>query len=169
MMKTSINTLEDALTLELENLYYGEEKVRNGMTRMLKIARSEELQDALARYEESSHLKLMKLSRIFASLKHSPLACHTNVIDELINESFERLRFAQDHRVQELILINCMERISNYKTCAYESCLRYAEELELEATAHLLLAIVQWERRSKAELTDLFYGDFSRSHQRVYI
>jgi ferritin-like metal-binding protein YciE len=153
-MKT-ISTLQDALTMELENLYCGEEKLRDSFSKLDKIIRSDDLRDIIHRYTESCDSKRLKINRVLAYLHHEPHLCSTHVIDELIDESVQRLKFAQDPNVQEQILINCMERINTYKTCTYEASLRYAEELELDIAADQLLTIIQWERQTKKELVEL--------------
>ena len=153
-MKT-INTLEDALTMELENLYCGEEKLRDSFSKVLTIIHSNELREIVHWYTESCDDKRLKINRVFAYLNHEPHLSSAHVIDELIEESIQRLKFAQDPDVQEQILINCMERINSYKTCTYEAALRYAEELELDNAADQLLTIIQAERQTKRELVDL--------------
>ena len=153
-MKT-INTLEDALTMELENLYCGELKLLEGFTKIDSIIHSEKLRYILHRYIESCNSKRLKLSRALSYLHHEPHACSFNVIEELIEESFKRLHFAQEPDVQEQMLINCVERINSYKICVYEAALRYAEELNLETVADLLLTIIEWEKKTKRELVEL--------------
>jgi ferritin-like metal-binding protein YciE len=141
--------------MELETLYCGEEKLRDRFSRIDKIIQTEELRDIIHRYTESCDNKRLNINRIFGYLHREPHLSSTHVIDELIDESVQRLGFAQDPDVQEQILINCIERINTYKTCAYEASLRYAEELELDIAADLLLTIIQWERQTKRELVAL--------------
>ena len=151
----TINTLEDALIMELENLYCAELKLLDRFSKLDSIIHSDKLRYILRRYSESCNTKKLKLERALAYLHHEPQACTISVIDELIEESFKRLRFAQDPDVQEQMLINCLERINSYKICVYEAAVRYAEELALEAVSDLLVAILESERKTKRELVDL--------------
>ena len=153
-MKT-INTLEDALTMELENLYCAEMKLLDRFSKLDGIIHSDKLRYILRRYTESCNSKKLKLGRALSYLHHEPQACSISVIDELIEESFKRLRFAQEPQVQEQMLINCIERINSYKICVYEAAVRYAEELQLEPVADLLVPILDSERKTKGELVDL--------------
>jgi ferritin-like metal-binding protein YciE len=159
-MKT-INTLEDALTMELENLYCSELRLLRNFAKLDSIIHSDELHHILRRYTENSNNRKVKLTRALSFFGHEPQACSVNVIDELVEESFNRLRFAQDADVQEQMLINCMERIVSYKICVYEAALRYAEELALETVADLLATMLEWERKAKRELVDLSVHIFS--------
>ena len=156
-----ISTLEDALTMELENLYSSEEKLRDRFLKIDKIIHTDELRDIIHRYTESCDNKRLKINRVFGYLHHEPHLSTTRVMDELIEESVQRLKFAQDPDVQEQILINCIERINIYKTCTYEASLRYAEELELDIACDQLSTIIQWERQTKKELADLSAHLFS--------
>lgn len=160
-MKNSINTLEDALVLELENLYCSERKLSASLMKMFGIVQSEKLRSILRRYAESCESKQSKIDRVFSYLNHEPISCHTNVIDELVDETFVRLKFAQAHHVQDLLLINCLQRISAYKACAYEASVRYAETLELDTATELLETILHWERRHECELTELSFYEFT--------
>jgi ferritin-like metal-binding protein YciE len=153
-MKT-ISTLEDALTMELENMYCGEEKLRNSFSKIDKIIHSDELRQIIYRYTESCDNKRLKINRVFGHLHHEPHLSRTHVMDELVDECDQRLRFAQDPDVQEQIVINCLERINTYKTCVYEASLRYAEELELDLAADQLSTIIKWEQQTKKELVGL--------------
>lgn len=159
-MKT-INTLEEALAMELENLYFGERKLKESFLKINKIIHSAELRDILYSYTSCCDAKRVKIERIFSYIHYEPHLCTTNVIDELIEESFNRLKFAQDTDVQEQILINGIERINSYKICAYEAALRYAEELDLDVAADLLVTIIQWEQKTKEQLVNLSLHLFS--------
>jgi ferritin-like metal-binding protein YciE len=141
--------------MELENLYCAEMKLLDRFSKLDAIIHSDRLRYILRRYTESCHNKKLKLGRALSHLNHEPQACSISVIDELIEESFKRLRFAQDPKVQEQMLINCIERINSYKICVYEAAVRYAEELELEPIADLLVIILEWERKTKMELVNL--------------
>ena len=160
-MKT-INTLEDALAFELDNLYCSERRLKDQRHKLEKALQSQKLRDTLYRYIESCDDKRLKIERALSYLQREPKQCHASVIDELIQESVDRLKFAQDAQVQERMLINCIERIVNYKTCAYEASLRYAEELDLDIAADHLLMIIQWERKMKEELVELSSHEFNR-------
>jgi len=151
----TINTLEDALTMELENLYCAEMKLLDRFSKLDAIIHSDKLRYILRRYTESCNSKKLKLGRALSYLHHEPQACSISVIDELIEESFKRLRFAQDPDVQEQMLINCIERINSYKICVYEAAVRYAEELALDPVAELLVPMLEWERKTKRELVEL--------------
>lgn len=153
-MKT-INTLEDALTMELENLYCSETRLLDSFTKLDCIIHSDKLRYIVRRYTESCNTKKLKLSRALSYLHHEPQACNISIIDQLVDESFNHLRFAQDPDVQEQMLINCIERINSYKICVYEAAVRYAEELELEQVADLLVTVVELERKTKRELVNL--------------
>lgn len=150
-----INTLEDALTMELESLYCAEMKLLDRFSKLDSIIHSDKLRYILRRYTESCNTKKLKLTRALSYLHHEPTACSMSVIDELIEESFKRLRFAQDPHVQEQMLINCIERINGYKICVYEAAVRYAEELALQPVADLLVTTLDSERKTKSELVDL--------------
>jgi len=162
-MKQNINTLEEALVLELEALYQAEEKLKEGLSKTT-ITHSAKLQEVLDRYLESCDHKRTKIDRVFSYLNREPRSCHTHVVDELISELYERLKFAQEPAVQNHVLISELLRINRYKACAYEASLRYAETLGLDTAADLLQVIVHWERNMERELLELFFHEWSEEN-----
>jgi ferritin-like metal-binding protein YciE len=160
-MKT-INTLEDALALELETLYCSENKIKDHWHKIKNLLQSEKLRGTVFGYINSCDDKRLRIDRVLSYIHREPRYHHTNVIDELIQEALVRLKFAQDPQVQEQMLINCIERIVNYKICVYEATLRYAEELDLDVAADLLLTIIQWEKKMKKELIELSFHEFNK-------
>jgi ferritin-like metal-binding protein YciE len=160
-MKT-INTLEDAFVFELESLYSSEKKLKDQWNNLETLVQSQNLRETLCRYIESCDDKMLKIERALSYVHREPKYCRASVVNELIHEFVDRLKFAQDPKVQEQMLINCMESIVNYKTCAYEASLRYAEELDLDVPADLLLTIIQCERKMKKELVELSFHEFNK-------
>ena len=163
-MKQNTNTLEEALVLELEALYQAEAKLKDGLLKMTTIIPSAGLQDILKRYLESCDHKRTKVDRVFSYLNREPRSCHTHVVDELISELYDRLKFAQEPAVQNRVLVNELLRIGRYKACAYEASLRYAETLGLETAADLLQTIVHWEKNNERELQGLFFHEWSEEN-----
>jgi len=163
-MRKSINTLEDALAQELGVLYHAEARLKEGLSKMTMIVQSAKLQDILKRYLESCDYKMTKVDRVFSYLNREPQACHSNVVDELINELYDRLKFAQEPVVQNHVLASELLRINKYKACAYEASLRYAEVLGLDTAADLLQTIIHWEENNERELRALFFHEWSEEY-----
>lgn len=159
-MKTSINTWEEALIMEMENLYCSEKKVSAGLNKLSEAIHSEKLHSILSRYAETAENKRLKIDRIFSYLNHEPNACHTSVIDEIINETLSRIKFAEDSKFQDLILITCLQRINAYANCAYGASLRYAIELELDTVADLLEVMIGWQLTFERELMQIADSEF---------
>lgn len=156
-MRKNINTLEDALAQELGVLYHAEARLKEGLSKMTGIIRSAKLQDILRRYLESCDHKMTKVDRVFSYLHREPQAFHSHVVDELINELYDRLKFAQEPAVQNHVLASELLRINKYKACAYEASLHYAEALGLDTAADLLQTIIHWEENNERELRKLVF------------
>ena len=160
-MKKSINTLEEALIQEMENLYCSEKKLASGLSKLATIIPSEKLHALLANYVDSANHKCLKIDRIFSYLNHEPRACSTNVVDEMINETRSRITFTQDCRFQDLLVIACLQRINNYMMCAFRSSLRYADELELDTPVELLETMIHWEVKMEEALSQIANNTFN--------
>ena len=158
-MKKTIDTMEEALIMELENLYCSEKKLAIGLAHLGALLHSEKVHPILTKYVNSADHKQLKIDRIFSCLYHEPKACHTNVIDELINETRSRIKFTQDCCFQDLLLVTCLQRLNNYMLCAYRASRHYAEVLELDTPVELLEMMIDWDEKAATELTQL--ADFN--------
>lgn len=154
-MKKTINTLEDALIIDLENLYCAENKLESKLDKISQVIQSGALRDLLEQYRNEGESKRLKINRVFSYLNHEPKSCTTSVMDELIEEIFQHVTFANEGFVQDLLIINCLQRINNYKLSLYTSSLRYAEELELNTPSDLLTTIINSERETEKGLDEL--------------
>lgn len=154
-MKKTINTLEDALIIDLENLYCAEQKLENKLNKIPKIIQSGRLRNVLEQYLEDCGAKRLQMERVFSYLNHEPKSCTTSVMDEMIAEIFKHILFANEGFVQDLLIINCLQRINTYKLSLYASSLRYAEELELDTPSDLLACIIDSEQEMEKSLEEL--------------
>ena len=111
-MKKTINTIEEALILDLESMYCAESHLANKLEKVLKVISSEPLRDLLASYLESSENRKLKIDRVFSYLNHEPKACATSVIHEMIEDIFKHISFASDPKVQDLLITKCLQRIT---------------------------------------------------------
>lgn len=154
-MRKTINTLEDALIIDLENLYCAEEKLKNKLEKISKIIQSDNLRNLLQRYLDDCENKRLKMDRVFSYLNHEPKSCTTSVMDGMIEEIFKHITFANEGFVQDLLIINCLQRINTYKLSLYNSSLRYAEELELDTPSDLLTTLINSEQEIEKGLGEL--------------
>lgn len=154
-MKKTINTLEDALIIDLETLYCAEQKLKNKLDKITRIIQSDRLRNVLEQYLDDCESKRLQMDRVFSYLNHEPKSCTTSVMDEMIEEIFKHITFANEGFVQDLLIINCLQRINNYKLSLYNASLRYAEELELDTPSDLLSAIISSERDTMRDLEEL--------------
>ena len=166
-MKKIINTLEEAVITDLECLYCVEFRLKEKLEIVVKVINTEKLRDLLETYLESSNSKRLKIDRVFSYLNHDPKSCTTSVIDEMIEDIFRHISFAGEPTVQDLLITNCLQRISNYKLSLYQSSLRYAEELELDTASELLSTIIDWEQETKRDLAEFSASQVRKCSLRV--
>lgn len=154
-MKQMINTLEEALILDLETLYAAEGKLKSKLGTVIGLIQSKRLRTLFVDYLGTCQNKRLMMDRIFSYLNREPKGCATAVMDELIEDIFKHISFANQLPVQDLLLANCLQRINNYKRSLYQSSMRYAEALDLETPVELLSTIIEWELETKESLSDI--------------
>lgn len=145
-MNRNIINLQETLCFDLENLYCAEKKVKEKLGRITNVADFEKLRDLLSEYAEASEIHRSMIDRVFSYLNHEPMKCDTGVMDELINETFNHLRYAPQPILQDVLIAGCFQRIIAYKAAMYSSLLSYTEHLELTTPSKLLDTILREER-----------------------
>lgn len=160
-MNTSMDSsFESAIILDLEQLYHAEDKLETRFARILPIVLDSDCRDMIARYLVICDNNRVRVNRVLSYLNCEPKSTNGNVINELIDETFRRIRFAQERRAQTLLLIACFQRINEYKICIVKSCLMYAEHLGLEIPCNLLALTLADENEIRAQLSELCVNSF---------
>jgi ferritin-like metal-binding protein YciE len=152
-MNRNIISLQETLCFDLENLYCAEKKVTEKLGRISNVADFDKLRDFLVEYAEASETHRSMIDRVFSYLNHEPIKCETSVMDELINETFNHLRYTQQPILQDVLIAGCFQRVIAYKISMYSSLLSYTEHLELSTPSKLLDTILREEREFSARLS----------------
>lgn len=162
-MKNVIVKLEDILSLELQCLNDGEKILKEEIKTILPFTESETLKSILMKYAESSDHKRLKLERMFSYLMEEPSSKANTVMSKLLEETLLRARHSLTEKIKNLALISGFQLINHYKIAAYKTALMYSLELELDTVADLLHQIIEWERKTERELTELSNKTFCTS------
>jgi ferritin-like metal-binding protein YciE len=166
-MKKLISTLEDALAFELQSLYDGERRLKDKINSISPAIEQETLNAVLKKYAESADHKRLKIDRMFSYLSQEPDSRINEVLDKLLEETQERLKWSVPGKIRNLMLISAFQHINQYKISSYKTALTFAMELELENVTDLLLQVVDWERKTNKALMDIALKEFSKSGEAI--
>ncbi|UII34662.1 DUF892 family protein [Fulvivirga ulvae] len=154
-MNATITNLTEALAYKLNELYSAEKKLQSAMLQCTEQVSSPALKSELLKYRESSGDKLLKLNRTYSYLMKEPGRCTDKVIDALINSMKQVLKATIPGEMKDILLVSCLKNINYYKMAGYETALVFSWELELDTASALLEEVLNWEKQTHADLSQI--------------
>lgn len=146
--------LEDALVLELNDLYQTEKKLQEAIPICLTQATSTSLQSEMQKYWASSSDKLLKMERVFSYLMTEPSGKKNMVINSLLSKTHQMFELSTG-TLRDVLLVSCLRTICYYKIAGYETATALAEELGLETPCLLLDQALSWEKETDKALSKI--------------
>jgi ferritin-like metal-binding protein YciE len=146
-MKTKLKNLNSALTFLLEAMYDAEKRIQNELPRIAK-ATSPNVKKLLMSYLETAADKRMKLKRIFSYLLSGPYKRKSRVIKGVMEELEDIAEISGPAAVRDLLVMNAVSSLAQYKSIMYQNAGDIAARLELEPVVELINEIVNWEKEA---------------------
>jgi ferritin-like metal-binding protein YciE len=148
----SIANLNDALTRLLQSLYDGEKKLQRGLGECVKNVTSEGLKKELAHYEENIGDALLKIERVFNYLLISPEGAPNYIMRRMIKETHDMVDAAGLVALKDIIMISCLQSISQYRISKYQTALAFADYCAPDNVYDLLHEILEQELQLEQSL-----------------
>ena len=99
------NTLRDALTDEIRDLYNAEKQLTKALPKLAKAACSDELREAIEAHLTETQGHVTRLERVFELLDEKPRGKHCAGIAGIIEEGGEMLKEDFDGPVMDAVII----------------------------------------------------------------
>ena len=150
-----LNSLEDLLVLELEDLYDGEKRVCDLLPKMAEAATAPGLRRAFLDHLQQTKGQLARLEQMFADLGRQPSGETCDAMKGLIKESEDIISATGNPHVKDAALISAAQRIEHYEISGYGTARSYAEHLGRTSISRLLPATLDEEAETDQQLTHL--------------
>lgn len=148
----TIKNLSDALAELLRGLFDGERALEKAIEECSMKAASHTLRKKLENHAQGTCDKILKLERVFNYLLTSPTGKRNYVVRKMINETRMLMRATSDDSIRDIMLVSCLQSISNYKISGYQTALALALDEDLGNVADLLQEILEEEIETEFEL-----------------
>ncbi len=150
-MKTKLKNLNSTLTYLLEAMYDAEKRIQSDLPALAKSA-SPTIRKVVTTYLESSTDKRTKLKRIFSYLLSGPYKRKSRVTKGALAELEEIAEVYGPAALRDLLVVNAISSLAQYKFSAYQSAGDIAARLDLDEVAELITEIINWEREATQSL-----------------
>ncbi|HKK17505.1 MAG TPA: DUF892 family protein [Opitutales bacterium] len=153
-----IQTLQDLLISQAQDLYDAENRVLTLLPRLKSRATDEELKTALGDYLVDTDAQAIRLREICKFLGVPPEGETCEATRGLVREAEELVEKAAAPAVKDTAIIVSTQRIAHYAIASYGSAATYAEILDNSEIADRLKNSIAEEKDADARLKKLASG-----------
>ncbi len=150
-----LNSLDDLLVHELQDLYHAEQQITKALPKMIKAANHPELQAAFEQHLEETEGQVDRLEQVFKLLGVPAKAVKCEGMAGLIKEGEKTMDEDMDQAVKDAALIAAAQRIEHYEIAVYGTVATYAELLGYDQVQKLLGQTLSEEEMTDQRLTEL--------------
>ena len=151
----SIETLEDLLIEELQELYDEEQRLVEVLPKMAKNSASGRLREEFQQHLEQTRGHVSRLDECFRELDRNAGPAKAWGMKGLVEEGEHIIDHVDQSPLRDAALIAAARRVEHYEIAAYSGVISFARLLGHEKTARLLDETLREERDTDAKLTEI--------------
>lgn len=150
-----LNTPNDLLIHELQDIRSAEEQLIEALPKMLKAATSVELKECFRAHLEETRGQLKRLDALMKEMDIGPSKVKCVGMAGIVKEGAEFIAQDGDPLVKDCALVGAGRRVEHYEIAAYSGAIDLAERLGLDDCVSVLEAILDEESTANETLSEL--------------
>jgi ferritin-like metal-binding protein YciE len=154
-----METLEDLLEEQLQDLFSAENQLLKALPKMAKRASSAKLKKAFERHVEETRKQVERLRDVAERLEIKLAGKTCKAMQGLIEEGQEVLEEDGEGPVIDAALVAAAQRVEHYEIAAYGTVRAMAEQLGESQVAKLLQKTLDEESATDEKLTKISQGE----------
>jgi ferritin-like metal-binding protein YciE len=158
-----IDSLEDVLMHELNDLYSAEDQLIEALPQMAEAASNTQLRDAFQQHLEETRDHRDRIQTIFGDLGKRRTGIECEGMKALISEGEKIIKSRGDAAARDAALIGAAQRVEHYEIAAYGTARTLAGELGLREAESLLDQTLDEEAHADKLLTKIATGGMVKS------
>ena len=156
-MKTENNTkmLKELFINELSDIYDAEQRIGKALSKMAKLATSEELKSSIMLHLEETKTHVTKVEQVFACFdtKAKRKTCKATV--GLLEEGESLIEEFKGSCALDAAIISALQKVEHYEIASYGSLHEWANMLQNEEAANFIQEILTQEKVADQKLSEL--------------
>jgi ferritin-like metal-binding protein YciE len=153
-----LQSLQDVLTHELQDLYDAEKQLVQALPKMEQAASNQELRRAFKHHLGETHDHVKRLEEIFGQIGVKASGEPCEAMRGLIKEGEKTIATQGDATAKDAALIAAAQRVEHYEIAAYGTARTLADELDLSDAQDLLDQTLDEEANADKLLTKIATG-----------
>ncbi|MDB5386865.1 MAG: hypothetical protein JWM11_2511 [Planctomycetaceae bacterium] len=162
-----INSLQDLLVEQLQDIYSAETQLVEALPKMAKAARAADLREAFESHLEETKGHVDRLNTIFQRLGIKAGSKLCKAMQGLVAEGDETIAQDAAPALHDAALIAAAQRVEHYEIAAYGCVRTYATLLGDDETASLLEETLEEEEDADDNLTDIAMNGLNEAGLKV--
>jgi ferritin-like metal-binding protein YciE len=150
-----LNSLDDLLVHELQDIYNAEAQILKALPKMIKAVSHPDLQRAFEEHLEQTEGQVERLDQVFKLLGVPAKGRKCEGMAGLIEEGKTVMEQDADPAVLDAALIAAAQKVEHYEIASYGCVCTYAEMLGYDQVHDLLGQNLEEEETTDEKLTDL--------------
>jgi ferritin-like metal-binding protein YciE len=162
MSNAKLQTLDDLLVDQLQDLYDAEKRLTKALPKMAEAATNAQLKQAFETHLGQTEGHVDRLKTVFKLLNKRPKATPCEAMKGLIKEGEHMINADGDSDVRDAALIAAAQRVEHYEIAGYGSARTFAEQLGKAEAADLLQQTLDEEGKTDKTLTQIAQQTINR-------
>jgi ferritin-like metal-binding protein YciE len=150
-----LQTLEDLLVHQIQDILSAENQVKKALPRMAEAAGSDRLRKAFKDHQKDTDAQIKRLEKAFKLMDKPVSASHCEAAEGLITEAEDYLDGKGNRDVLDAGMITAAQRFEHYEIAAYGSAIAMARQLDRSEVATLLEASLEEEKAADEKLSSI--------------
>jgi ferritin-like metal-binding protein YciE len=150
-----LNSLDDLLVEQLEDLYDAEKQLLKALPKMAKAASNDTLRRGFEEHLEQTKGHVNRLEKVFKDLGKSATSKTCEAMKGLVEEADDFLGEGAVGSVRDAGLIACAQRVEHYEIAGYGTVRSWCQQLGHQGCARLLQQTLDEEAATDRKLTQI--------------
>jgi len=146
---------QELFSEELADIYDAEQQILKALPKMIKEAKSGELQQALENHRQQTEGHVQRLEQLFEMLDEKPKKKSCKGMDGLLSEGEHVMKEDLEPEVMDAAIIGAAQKVEHYEMATYGTLRTFAAYLGNQEAIDLLDQTLQEEREADETLTQI--------------
>jgi ferritin-like metal-binding protein YciE len=144
---------------QLQDMYYAEKALLDGLEEMKKASTTEELEDAFEDHRKQTERHVQRLEKVFKLIGKKAQGKKCEAMDGLMKEARSIIGETEENSLtRDAALIIAAQKVEHYEIASYGGLVQLALTMKLDRAAELLNKTLKEEEDTDELLTDIAEG-----------
>ncbi len=157
-----LNSLENLLLHEVKDLYHAEKQLVKALPRVIEMASSPDLKNAVEHHLEQTEGHVNRLEQIFQMLGQPAKGIKCKGMAGIIDEAEDVMDEKGTPETIDAAIIMSAQKVEHYEIASYGSAATWADMLGRQDVKNLLGQTLQEEEQADKKLTELAKAQVNR-------